>query len=112
MIHTILALPMQSPHATRARLIATTLASRLAAVAAILHRLSGVPTWLLYPLAGIAVMAVIRYLSSTLFYDMVLLVGTRGLLGILFLLLSGAVGGGVFTLRCRGFSPQSLQASR
>jgi hypothetical protein len=64
--------------------------------AALIHRLSGLPRWFLYPLAGATSMATEMYIIKGNFYDTTIFPGTRGLTGFTLQLLAGALGGLIF----------------
>lgn len=64
--------------------------------AALICKLFGIPKWILYPLATAVALVTIRYTISSMFLDLILLVGTRGVVGLTFYLLAGALGGLVY----------------
>jgi len=66
--------------------------------AAIIHRFFKLPRWFLYPLAGATAMATILYIVKLNFYGSPLFPGTRGWSGFGLYLLTGALGGVVFSV--------------
>lgn len=64
--------------------------------AALIRKLSGIPKWILYPLATAVALLTIRFTISSMFLGLILLVGTRDVAGLTFHLLTGALGGFVY----------------